>query len=104
MAQRTGLNPCEFVTIKVDIMSFVMPNNRTTVPVIKLIPILQSSKNGESVFFFFFFFFLGLDWFSFMWSLYSQSLPRRKHTFCRNSHTFPTAASHYPDAWFVVQK
>ena len=50
MAQRTGLNPCEFVAIKVDIMSFVMPNNRTTVPVIKLIPILQSSKNGESVF------------------------------------------------------
>src|SRR5258708_39931784 len=54
MAQRTRLNPCEFVAIKVDNMSFVMPNNRTTVPVIKLIPILQSSKNGESFLFSFF--------------------------------------------------
>jgi hypothetical protein len=50
IAQRTKLNPWESVTTKVDITSFVVPNNRTTVFVIKLISILQSSRISESVF------------------------------------------------------
>ena len=57
IAQRTKLNPWEFVATKVGIPSFVVPNNRTTVPVIKLISILQSGRNGESVFYFYFYFF-----------------------------------------------
>ena len=50
MAQRTKINPWEFVVIKLRISSFAMSKFRTLALVHHLIYILQSSRYSESVF------------------------------------------------------
>ena len=50
MAQRTKINPWEFVITKPYILSFVMSNIRTLALAHYLIYILQSSRFSESVF------------------------------------------------------
>ena len=50
MAQRTKIDPWEIQNTKVDIVSFVIPEFRTSVSANHLIYSLQSSRLNESVF------------------------------------------------------